>query len=171
MKCAKCNEEFNKQELVKARDAKGKRAVSKSAKNYCVSCEQLVYDRAVIEDVFDQRFMELGYYKAKDKGVRGKYISMIKTFLQKLENEGYTMTQVRRILEYMEGNKKITLDEHTLLLIPYNFVEVSKYHNELYRIATNKSYGYIPPTDEEVVVKPPHRPNKKAIKVTNIELI
>lgn len=171
MKCAKCDEEFNKQDLVKARNAKGKRAVSQSAKNYCVPCEQLVYDRAVIEDVFDQRFMELGYYKPTDKGIRSKYIKMIKNFLQRLENEGYTMTQVKLILEYMIVKKKVVLDENTLLSIPYNFVEVSKYHNELYRIATSKSYGYIPPTDEEVVVKLPHRPNKKAIKVTNIELI
>lgn len=171
MKCDKCGKEFDAKDLVKARNAKGIRATSKKAKVYCVPCEQLVYEKAIIKDVFDQRFMELGYYKASDLGVRGKYMGMIEVFLQKLENESYTMTQVKLILEYMVTNKKIELDEHTLLLVPYNYVEVSKYHNELYRIATSKSYGYIPPTDEEVVVKPPHRPNKKAIRVTNMELI
>lgn len=171
MECKRCNKVFNSSELVTARNAKGIRSTGAKANKYCLPCEEEVYQRAVLKDIFDNRFMQLGYYRKSDKTIRNKYLGLISTLLSKLESDNYTPTQIRLILEYMIDKKNIEFDENILLLVPYNFSEVRKYHNELYRIATSKTYGYIEPEEEVLKVRPPHRPNRKAIKITNMDLI
>ena len=145
-KCGRCGKKFEISQLTTARNEKGEKPKSSKAKKYCVDCEQQVYEREVLKDIFDQTFMNLGYYKKKDKGARNRYMGLISTLISRLENDSYTITQIRLILNYMINQKGIRFDENILLLVPYHLKEVSDYHNDLYRISISKSYGYIPPS-------------------------
>ena len=174
MKCTGCKKEFDKSVMTNARNEYGE--YPKASKNYyCKPCEEQEYQRKVLVEYLHRWFIYKGYYKddnsRANKAEVSRIMKLVNTQISNLKKEGYTYLQIRLILEYMINKENVEFSDSILGLVPYYYVKTSTYHNTLHRIATSKSYGYIPPSEEVIDNRPPHRPNKKAIKITNIELI
>ena len=174
MKCQGCKKDFDKSVMTKARDLNGQ--YPKSSRNYyCKPCEEQEYQRKILVEYLHQGLIYKGYYKNdgtnEDKTVKDKIMGLINTQILNLKKSGYTYLQIRLIVEYMINKENVEFSDNILGLVPYYYVKTSRYHNDLYRISTSKSYGYIPPSEEVIKKKPAHRPNKKAIKVSNMELM
>ena len=174
MKCCGCKRDFDKSEMTNARNEKGE--YPKSSKNYyCKPCEEQEYQRKVLVEYLHRWFIYKGYYqdnKTKaNKDAQGRLMKMVNTQISSLKKEGYSYIQIRLIIEYMISKENVEFNDSILGLVPFYYMKTSRYHNELHRIATSKSYGYIPPSEEEVIDRPAHKPNKKAVKVTSMDLI
>lgn len=174
MKCSGCKKDFDISTMTYARNENGE--YPKSSKNYyCKPCEEEVYQRKVLVEYLHRGFIYKGYYKGDkskaDKDAVSRLMKLVNTQIANLKKEGYTYLQIRLILEYMINKENVEFNDTILGLIPYYYIKTSKYHSELHRIATSKSYGYIPPSEKVEDDRPAHRPNRKAIKVTNMELI
>lgn len=174
MICSGCKKDFDKSVMTNARNVKGE--YPKASKNYyCKPCEEQEYQRKLLVDYLHKWFMYKGYYKydnsPEDKIVVDKIMKLINSQIANLKKDGYTYLQIRLIVEFILDKENVEFTDGILGLVPYYYVRTSKYHNDLHRIATSKSYGYIPPNEEVEVNRHVHRPNRKAIRVSNMELM
>lgn len=174
MKCSGCKKDFDISTMTYARNENGE--YPKSSKNYyCKPCEEEVYQRKVLVEYLHRGFIYKGYYKGDkskaDKDAVSRLMKLVNTQIANLKKEGYTYLQIRLILEYMINKENIEFNDTILGLIPHYYIKTSKYHSELHRIATSKSYGYIPPSKKVEDNRPAHRPNRNALRVTSMDSI
>lgn len=173
MKCHKCKKEFELNELTTARNAKGERPKSKTAKLYCKFCEQEQYNNAILIEYLHQWFLYKGYYDNSHatKESRKRYMALINTQISNLLKNGYSSQQIKLILEYMIQKEGIEFSDTILGLVPYYYSKTSKYYTELFNIGQSKKYGYIKPTRVDESKRMKYKPNRESLRMTNIETL
>lgn len=173
MKCHKCKKEFKESELMTARNAYGIRPKGKTANLYCSRCEQEQYDNAVLVECLHQGFLQNGYYDNSNatRESKKRYMGLVNTQISNLLRNGYTSNQIKLILDYMVQKEGIEFSDSILGLVPYYFVQTSKYYTEMFNISQSKKYGYIKPTKVDESKKRRYKPDRSALKMTNIETL
>lgn len=171
MKCCSCKNEFDKSELTRARNVKG--VYAKSGNYYCIPCEEQEYQRKILVDYIDKWFIFKNYYNNSktepNKSARNRLMALVNTQISNLKKDGYTYLQIKLIIEHMIHKENVEFTDTILGLVPYYYMRTSRYHTDLYRIATSETYGYIEPSEYVERNLPPHKPNKKALRITDIE--
>ncbi|HSQ88004.1 hypothetical protein [Romboutsia sp.] len=147
----------------------------KSGLLYCPQCAEEEYQRKLLVDYLHNGFIYKGYYKGdnsrNDKREVKRLMGLINTQISNLRKDAYTCEQIRLILEYMLTKENVEFGESILGLVPYYYVKTSKYHRQLFKIGNSKTYGYIEPTKVDMSNKPAHKPNKSALRLTNMESV
>lgn len=173
MKCHKCKKEFKESELMTARNAKGVRPKSKTAKLYCGKCEKEQYDNAVLVEYLHQGFLYKGYYDNSNvtRASRKRYMALVNTQISNLLKNGYSSNQIKLILDYMIQKEGIEFSDAILGLVPYYFTKTSKYYTELFNISQSKKYGYIKPTKVDESKRRKYKPDRSSLRMTDIETL
>lgn len=173
MKCNGCKNDFDKSKLMHARNENGERA--KTGMYYCAACESIEFQRKLLVDYLHKGFIHYGYYKDSNidnsnanKNARNRLMGMINKQIQNLKNEGYSYEQIRIIVDFMITKERVEFSDTILGLVPYYYMRTSKFHNELFKIGSRKTFGYIEPSLVDMSNVPAHKPNKKALRLTDI---
>ena len=172
MKCNGCKKDFDKNHLTLARNLEGN--LPKSSKTYyCFPCEEQEFQRKILIEYLHQCFLANGYYNSSkaqaNLDAKKRLMALVSTQIANLKKDGYSYIQIRLICDYMMNKENIPFSETILGLVPYYLVKTSRYHTELFRIGQGKIYGFIEPEKLTKLNTNIHKPNRKSLKITNME--
>ena len=159
-KCGSCDKTFDSSLLKVMPKLDGTIPKSKTAKKYCPSCfQEEMYRRQVIDY----------YYNLYDRKVMPTLITSRISALHKQTKLSYM--QILYTTKYLLEIQNVKFDDEFILLIESASWRAMKHYSQVYRLQGAKKYGEIGVVTIDQSNKPPHKPNKKNIKMTDMNSV
>lgn len=159
-KCSSCDKSYDSSLLRVVPKLDGTMPKSKSANKYCPSCfQEEMYRRQVIDY----------YYNLYDRKIVPALITSRVSALHKQTKLSYM--QILYTTKYLLEIQNVKFDDDFILLIESASWRAMKHYSQVYKLQCAKKYGDIGVITIDQSKKPPHKPNKKNIKMTDMNSV
>lgn len=157
VKCSVCGNKYNKDLLRNMPLADGTMPKSKSAKKYCPNCYQ--------DEMYRRQTIDY-YYNLYDRKVVPSLITSRISSLHKQSK--LTYMQIFYTTKYLLEIQNVPFTDDFILLIESACWRAMKHYSQVYKLQGAKKFGDIGTVKIDQTNKPPHRPNRSNLRITDM---